>query len=1071
MHAKKSLLILSLVLANSVFSQQFYKSKGLQLFNKHEYAAASDSMVNWAQDHASESGIAFYYAGECRYNLACETRDPESIRNHFEKAADCFRSALNQTDLAVLYPEKKVDAAFKLAWTDYRLAELDRDPLNHLKESVLHFSQSASLGNDSLKTVSRYMIAEANLRRAQILRIQMVLADNIGVAVNSAQEAIHCLDQAEDALGSVGGYPADVGNLQIPIHLKRNDTYDERARLYERMPSGVFNRLTDSLKKNTPELTAQAIYGEHVSYTSVLNVQDYTQRNRFQAELEYSETHKRLQFYLLTGVEKNKQTLNNMLDSLGTSVYPGEKALFQGLRDLKSDVRDEAFIRLSDPRTSYFNKAGSDIPEAMFWMGMAQYLSNDPQSSPTLDRYLRSTENQLTDSRTRFLWDHAKYLTLFMRFDRNAGNRAILLQLKKELETFKPIDGTLKDKSDLLLKLVRLSSGEPIWGQILNASSQEERFNEAFALIQDAMVRATRVTGKERVPYLRFLDELFKITQYKKQEETAFYQGMALFLKAEIQETASRKRDLYRAAAEAIKLVDGRFRNEARYIQARSIFAGAKHGEKRNEDYNQAKPVLIDLINSARSLRSLFYLGEIFRVQENDLAARQCYRIVMDKTKDQPEGNFWFQNADAGIGLCKNQGDASVLQQIRIEQVQFPEVLLQNADGGVISLERFADFDYIRRQYHDQAIDLLLTLGLPKRSLYPSDIRIEGSRFAKRDFYPHSAGLMEKLGNIASGLKLFVVLPQGLQDNPSVSLSGMVLTKNEKGFYQKSPIPLNESAEIRVVHQDCYPFVQEHVFAQPGSEQVIVPLLQKQKYIEVRQGIWKGNAFRFPGRSDRNTVFLKGSAAFLPPAAMIRDFEKDTGLRDFSFSGNLNGYIAVHAKKPNLILYRNGSKTELPLNYPREQSKIKSAEGIAVDSKGNLYVVDWQGHQLLLFTAQGNFIRAIGGFGRNVADDIGKPIRFEFPMRIALSEDLEGILIDGQHVFQPMKMVVTDRNGVHLLDQQGVYLTTLLPSGFESGTLSALAIEGTDRDMRIHVFNRKTNSIIQFSSEPIQNRQ
>lgn len=1064
MRLNKVIISVCLLYASAVFSQQFYKSKGLQLFNEHQYQAACDSMLLWAQDHASEKGIAFYYAAECQYNLGCVQKEFSAIRPHFEKAFQYFESAVKQIDLSTLYPEKKAETYYKLGWSCFRLAEADADPANRLKDAVRYFSESASSSNDSLNAVSSFMAAESGLRRAQILRMQMLLSDNIGSGVNRAQEAVQSLNQSIEDLSILLQKREPALNLMIPCKLKLNDLYYEVGQLYQKMPMAVFTQLTDGVKKNTPEKTAVYAYQYLVKYLSVPTVQPNGLQSRLTNACLYSEAVKRLHLYLITRQNADKQSLNSMLDSLGGSSFQADKAMIQGIRDLQTDVKEDAFIRLADAQTSYFIKASEELSEAWFWFGMTKFLLDDPISRDAFDRFLRIASGKNEDSRLRFLRDHAKYLTWFIEFDHNTGNPAVLQRVKRELSSFETADESLEKKADLLLQLVRLSLGESVWGNILNASTTEERFRDAFLLIQDALVRATRVTGRERVPYLRLLDELFKVTQYKKPDETAFYQGMAMFLKAEIQETAKNKRELYNAAAGTLKAAGGRFENEAKYIQARSIFAGTKYGMHVVEDFDAAKPIFMDLINRCGSLRSVFYLGEILRVLENDLAAKQCYQLVMEKTKDRAEGQFWYQNASAGLSLCKDRGNLAVLQSLSLSKIQFPEFLLQNEQGETISLERFADYDFIRRQYHEQYMDLYLKYGLPKRDLYPSESRMEGSRFARRDFYPQHSGIMEKLGNIESGLKLSVILPKDCVNEETVLLNGQILLKNDQGYYQKSPIPFNSSAEIRVFHPQCYPYIREHVFSIPGIDRLFVPLVRKENFIETTADVSISHLIRFSKRSDRKTVLLPESK--LPPVLLQNDFENDIHYRDFAYSEAHSSFISVHAKNENLIQYRNGNRSEFPLRYPKDQQKILSAEGLAVDSKGTLYIADWKGHCIFVFDQQGNFLQMIGQFGRNENDATGKPVRFEFPERIAIVEDLDGVLLDNQKIYRPTGLYILDRNGIHFINERGIYLSTLKPVHFEPGSLSSLSVNGYSRDIRIQVYNRKSNSLIQFTSEP-----
>jgi hypothetical protein len=1055
--------VLCIAFMHGAWGQQFYRSKGLRIFNQKDYRAAADTILAWALDHESETGIAYHYAGESEYNLAFEMKDLASIRGCFQRAARYFETALAQTDLNTLYAERKQETTYKLAWAYYRLSELDADQAQSLKNAFDRFLETSSVSNDSLKCISKFMAADCQLRRAQILRWQAVGSENAGSRLNLYQESMQNLDQAVAALESI--QPADAPmSLQVPLFFRACDAQFELGQLYQKMPAAVFTQITDDRKKGTPEATAEAIYRSQAKFLSFLSTVPWTVREPFQGPVWYSEAVKRLNLFMISASDQDRQSLNSILDSLGRAVYPAEKSMIQGFAALMSDVKSDAFLRLADPQSSPFAAAASGISDAWFWFGTAQYLANDPKSIDSFERFLRDTEAQTGRMHMRILRDEANYLVYLIRFDRFNKNRDVLIKLKKDLDAFQPQESSLKNRSLLLQKLVRLSLGEAVWGKILDASSTEERFQDAFTMVQDALMRATQVTGKTRVPYLGLLDELFKITQYKKPEETAFYRGMAQFLKAEIQESAQRKRELYRSAAETMRPVNGVYSDEAKYIQARSIFAGAKHGSRSLDDYEQAKPLFIDLVNRVRSLRSLFYLGEILRFQENDLAARQCYMTVMEKTKDQQDGLFWYRNAAAGLGLCRNRGDASALLAVKTDQVRYPESLLKNEEGETISLERFADYDFLRRQRHDEAIGMALRFGIQKRELYPSIHRIEASRYAVRDFNPVTSGIQDKLGALSSGLRLLVLTPAGLAGEVQVTLNGINLMKDSKGTYQKPSIALNETAEIRVAQEGCYPVIDNHTFTLPGTETVLISLTPKTKYVQRPETEKRENMVRFSKRSDWNAVFVGGGTPLLPPSALISDFENDVRFRDFTYSEVHNGFLAVHARRENPIFYRNGSRVEWPLHYPKGQKKIQSAEGIAVDSKGNVFIVDWKGACVFAFDSKGGFIHAFGSFGKNTASPVPKPAVFEFPMRIALIEDRQGVLIDGQKWFRPIQFFITDQNGVQWIDGQGAYLDSLVPQGFVKGSLSSIASSLSDRGMQIIVYNQHSRSTLSFES-------
>jgi len=442
----------------------------------------------------------------------------------------------------------------------------------------------------------------------------------------------------------------------------------------------------------------------------------------------------------------------------------------------------------------------------------------------------------------------------------------------------------------------------------------------------------------------------------------------------------------------------------------------------------------------------------------------------MKKTEGREGGTFWYNNALAGIQSCGSSGDTTLLRGIRIDEVVFPERLLM-VDGEGISLERFADPDYVRKQYWEESIDLLMKFGLSKRMLYPSVFRLSASRFNRRAFRIVTAGIHERMGTITSGLQLQIVFPEGIPREVMVSLDGVPLEGDSRGFYQKMPIRLNQLVGIRVESEFCYPFVEKHRFVQPGVERMVVSLQRKVDFVSKGFGVETGvNVVHLPGRLDGNVILRSGDPRLSPATFLYKDFQSDIGYRDFVYSEAHEGYLVVHSEKENLLLYRNdpmvSKEGELPLVFSGEEEKVKSSEGIAVDSRGNVYVVDWGNHRVSVFRRDGSYVRSFGSLGKNLPADVGKPVRFVFPTRISVVEDVEGVFVHGQRVYRSPQIFVADRNGVHYMDANGIYWDTLVPSGMKKGSLYGLTVRGYGSGARLYVMNRKTSQIERFVARP-----
>ena len=1065
-------VVLCFVLAiSSGRAQQFYKSEGLRLFNQGEYRAAIDSMVQWANAHTAEQGIAYYYVGESYYNLGLDEQATTRSLSHYREGARYFDLAARQPDLASLHTDKMVAAQYKKSWCQYRLAELSDNPVPFLRTAYNGFIEVSSSQDDSLSVIAVYMAGEVRFREAQWKCIQMFLTLNDGVITDLAREAIGSLRDSGRLFQQVGDNRRADSGLRISAQIRYQDVLYERAKLYERMPPSVFSGVEDSGKRETPVETAVDLLLQ-IDYNTVLNRMDRLSKLEFRPLIAYSNAVKCLKIYQLTRENQNELNLNTALDSLRWVDFQAEKRFMQASRDQMSAIDEDSYLTLTDPQRSLYTQIARDIPEAWYWLGWSQFVANVEGKENPFQQFLNNSRNVALDPRLAVLRDDAQYRIFLLRFDQHAAERGVLGTMRQEIENFRPKHPLIQSRKELLLQLVRVGLGETIWGRILQAPGDAERFRDAFILIRNMMVRANRVTGQERIPYLNYLDKLFQITEDRRTQTTTFYRGMAQFLRAEIQETAQNKREYYLAAGEMLQQATGDYRFEAMYIQARSYFATAKHESnagRRNSMHDRAKPIFIQLINEARSLRSVYYLGEIFRIQGNGAAARRCYDVVMKKTRGKVGGAFWYGNALAGLESSGSAGDASAMDNVRIDQVVFPERLLE-VDGEEISLERFADPDYVRKQYWEEAVDMLLKFGLPKLTLYPSMFRNASSLYDQRAFGSVTAGIQERMGSISSGLKLIVVLPAGIPQEVTVTLDGVALESSGAGIFQKIPLSMNQVAEIRVRNDRCYPFVEQHRFTKPGIEEMVVSLSQKTSFLKRGEGIESGvNVVDLSHRLDGNLILHSGRQALSASTFLYRDFYSDISYRDFAYAPELEGYLVVNSENKNLLLYRNdpmvSKEGEFSLAFGSEEDGLSSPEGIAVDSRGNIYVADWGNHRICVFGRDGNLLRSFGSLGRNTSQDRGKPIRFVFPTRIAIAEDVQGFVTEGQRVRRGFQIYVTDRQGVHLMDEKGNYLDTIVSGHVAMGNFYGLTVRGYGSNARLYVMNRRTGRIERFIAQ------
>jgi len=1070
MRGFRSALCAVFFLAGIGFGQQFYRSQGLELFNRGNFEAAIPAMTQWIQEHEAEKGVAFYYIGESHYNLGLVSGRDSEQSEHFRKAAESLTAALQQPDLGDPSNDLTEATRYKLAWCHFRLSESNDNPLVNLQAAASRFRELRS-GTDTLSVYAGYMAGESLLRAAQRQRLAFSLSRNTGEAVGLAGSHQMALREAEASLRQASESPLSTKRLALCSRIRLQDVAYERGELYQAMPAEVWAEWDERQEAGASQESRRQF--ESADYGAALLAFPGPLNREFRPVALYSEIQKNLNLFLLTGEDRYARSFNGLLDSLRWTSFQAEKLFFQGNRDQRLNSSSDDFQKLAAPSRSHYAKAAATLPEALYWLAWVQFVANVDGSDSFFEQFLEQTIQSAGDDRIDYLREDARYRILLIRFDRYAADRNQLRTLREDIQAFHPRNSEIGNRKELLLQLVRIGLDEPIWGQILQAANTDARLDEAFILIRNMLVRASIVTGKERLQYLSYLDRLFQITQERRSVETTFYKGMALFLRAEIQENASQKRQLFHSAAELLKDIQDPYRQEGEYIQARSYFSSAKHELKESERYNvfeKSEPLFVQLINQARSVRSLYYLGEIFRIRGNDLAARKCYERVMQATRNQAGGEFWFNNAQAGWATCKAAGDTSVLRGIQISRVEFPERLL-TVQGEEISLEKFADTDFIRNQYWEEALTLLMKFGLPRRELYPSANVPAFSRFARQSFDPVSAGLDERIGAVYSGLRLTVLYPENVPQESLVRLNGIPLEKDSRGEFRKSPIALGEVLEIRAENPLCYPFAKTHSFFQPGVQDVVAPLVEKQNYVLSQKSMEGIQVIHFPERIDGNRVVITSEVPVSTGSALYQDFARDVAFRDFAYSGLIDGFAAVHARDAVLQIYRNngGSRPDvLPLTCTLNLEPLGSAEGIAVDLSGNFYVVDWKKHRVLVVQPDGTVVREWGSFGVNTADDVGKPVKLCFPTRIALAEDRAGVPLWGKSYFRPPVVYILDRDGIHLVSSEGVYWDTLKPDRMAKGSAYSIGVSGYGSESRLYLVDHQTGQVngLEIASEP-----
>ncbi|NQT25455.1 hypothetical protein HQ585_08870 [candidate division KSB1 bacterium] len=1050
------------------WAQQFYRSSGLQIFNQGLYQAAIDTIQQWSQTHEAERGIATYYIGECNYNLGLESPSKDQAVQYFQRGAAMFKQAVDYPDLGTLFSEKYNDALFKQAWCQLRLAEIQRDPLPSLNEAYRLFFNLAGEANDSLSMHAAYLAAESRLRASQWLRYQVWQTENQGTQSLLTERGLRFLNQARQSLNKITNQTLLPASLQLVLKVRLVDVAFEKGKWFQSMPDWLYQQIRD---QSMPETVAEAAVAAFNSenYKAILNSVTLPTKKQIAADIYYSEAVRTLNLYLISNELQDLHLCNTCLDSLHVAAYRAEKSLLMGARDYAGGIERDAFLRLSNPNQSFFAQAADRYSEGWYWMGWTQRVVDPKGTVDGFDKFLNQSAQISPEPRIQILREDAQLQRLLMQFDQAASNPAVLRQIRTALDQFKPQSETIARECNLLRQLVQVGLGESIWSQVLQSASVEDKLTESFMLIRSMLARATRVTGKERVPYLDYLDRLFQITKERRNEETRFYRGMALFLRAEIQETEASKRRYYFAAADTLQDISGIYQYEGEYIRARSYFAAAKHEQESNqkEVYDRARPIFIRLINEKGSLRSVYYLAEILHHEENDRAAITCYDVVMEKTKNREAGGFWYSNALAGKQRCRDVGNASALSEIQLDQVQFPDNLLI-IDGEPVSLERFADPEYAQRQIWEDGIKTFMQFGLSKRNIYPSLDAPADSRYMAHSLHSFRLNVRERLAAVQSGLRLQIIVPGQIPLDTRVFLNDELMEQNSDGYYEKRPIALGSEFNLRIENGFCYPEVRRLSFDHPGIQRIAIPLIRKMTFHSSSDQLdprWQ--IVHINQRPDDARYFLRSSRSISKSSQLYRDFTADLKLRDFCYSSIHDGYLVTHSAENQVRVYNRLADRirgqNIPMVVPERIPPLESPEGIAVDPQGNIYISDYATHRVFVFRQDGQFVTVFGALGKNRDVRPGEAVQFTFPTQLTVvvpeTEGTEGSTA-------PI-LFVMDRYGVHMINPIGLYYETLELDPAEWGSLQDIAVDGFGHIAEIHLICRPDGRIKRFQSRPV----
>lgn len=622
----------------------------------------------------------------------------------------------------------------------------------------------------------------------------------------------------------------------------------------------------------------------------------------------------------------------------------------------------------------------------------------------------------------------------------------------------------LREQAQRMVRVIRIAQGDQRAVQEIDRLPYED--------LKIILRVAALAKGNELTRIVAAVDALLKdpVRVGGDQEMTDFFRGLFQSLKGEAAIGSSNRRAEFGRAAPLLQRVNGDYGAEAKYIRARALFFAG--------DFDQARPLLKDLVNTNHSLRALFYIGEIYRERKEFGSAKLCYEVMsttLQNSASSADTRYWVNKAEGGIrALPLGEAAGGGIDDLNLTGIRHPDNLL-SISGEVVSYETLAEFDAVKAKWCDETREQFAIWGFPKLSIYPSPAGVQRSSLGKLSFGNLSAQICDQITmNEKWNLRLRVISqsePNGVS-GCSVSSKGRPLPFRS-GYYCNDGLPFDAPDVLTITGEKLYP--SEWVIPAQGIsdfDTTIVVSTRPDSLHKCSEGadLPAGSVAR---PRDCNYVMAKWLEGKLP-AAVNQILQQERGLRDIAYDSTKDRFLVVSADQGNALAVYSaaGGKQDIDFALAAGQDMAaNSPEGIAIDRDGNIYLADWGNHRVIVFDGESNYRFEFGRPRGAGEENAGAAFRLTFPTRIAFEEDAEGVTVAENGAqktyYRETHILVADRYGIHRFDSRGRYLDTpisaeAMPSG--RGSLYSFLVTGYGEKAKMAVVDRISGKVRVFAS-------